>query len=111
MAIKRFTPDWHFQLIERILRHVICVQFVHFPYDDIHIGLVRFREEEKLSARECLEAGQAEMGRFEDFDACSLVGWNAKGGWCQRFGDCVDTRMGQRQGKCRLAKLNISMYP
>ena len=51
------------------------------------------------------------MRRFEDLDTGSLVGWNAKGGWCERFGDCVDTEMGQRRGKCGLAKVNMSKYP
>lgn len=44
MPIKRLTPDRHLQLIERIFRHVIRVQFVHLPYDDIDIWLVWFRE-------------------------------------------------------------------
>ena len=91
MPIKRLTPNRHFQLIERIFRHIIRVQLVHFPYDDIDVWLVWFRKQEKLRTCECLEARQAEVGRFEDFNACSLIGWYAEGGRRERFGDCVDT--------------------
>lgn len=95
MPIKSFTPNRHFQLIERILRHIIRIQFVHLPNDDIDVWLVWFREQEKLRTSKCLEASQAEVGRFEDFDACSLVGWNAERGRGERFGDGVDTEAGQ----------------
>ena len=91
MPIKCFTPNWHFQLIEGVLRHIVRIQLVHLPCDDIDVWLVWLGEQEKLCARKCLEASQAEMGRLEDFNACSLVGWNAKGGRRERFGDRVDT--------------------
>ena len=90
MPIKRLTPYRHFQLIERILGHIIRIQFVHLPHDDIDIWLVWFREQEKLRARKCLEASKAEVGRFEDFDAGSLIGWNAEGRRRERLGDCMD---------------------
>lgn len=79
MPIKRFTPNRHFQLIERILCHIIRIQFVHPPYDDVNVWLVWLCEQEKLRACERLEASQAEMGGFEDLNTRSLVGWNAEG--------------------------------
>ena len=91
MPIKRLTPDWHFQLIEGILCHIIRIQFVQLSHDDINIWLMWLREQKKLGAGKCLEAGEAEVGRFEDFNACSLIGWNAQGGRRKRCGDCVDT--------------------
>ena len=91
MPIKRLAPDWHFQLIEGILCHIIRVQLVQLFHDDINVWLMWLREEEKLGAGERLEAGKAEVGRFEDFNACSLIGWNAQWRRCERFGDCVDT--------------------
>ena len=91
MPIKRLTPNWHFQLIEGIFCHIIRIQFVQLSHDDINIWLMWLREQEKLGAGKCLEAGKAEVGRFEDFNACSLIGWNAEGGRSKRFGDCVDT--------------------
>ena len=91
MSIKRLTPDWHLQLIERVLRHIVRIQFVHLPDDDINIWLMWFSEQEELGACKRLEAAKAKMGGFEDFNACSLVGWNAERGRGERFGDCVDT--------------------
>ena len=95
MSVKSFTPNWHLQLIERILGHIIRIQFVHLPHDNIDIRLMWFREQEKLGARKCLEAGKAKVGGFEDFDARTLVGRDAKGGRREGFGDCVNTPSGQ----------------
>ena len=100
MPVKGLTPNWHFQLIERILCHIIRIQFVHFPHDNIDVGLVRFREQEKLRACKCLEAREAKVGRFEYFNACSLVERDAEGGRREGFGDCVDTRSGQPRLRC-----------
>ena len=103
MSIKRLTPNRHFQLIERILRHVIRVQFVHLPSDNIDIWLMWFREQEELRAGKCLETSQTEVGGFEDFNARSLVGWDAEGGRRERLGNCVDTGSGQLRSIYRLA--------
>lgn len=100
MPVKGLTPNWHFQLIERILCHIISIQFVHFPHDNIDVGLVRFREQEKLRACKRLEAREAKVGRFEYFNACSLVERDAEGGRREGFGDCVDTRSGQPRLRC-----------
>ena len=94
MPIKRLTPDRHLQLIERILCHIIRIQLIHFPNNDIHIWLMWFSEQQEFCTREGLEAREAEVGRFEDFNACSLVGRYAKGGGRERFGDCMDTEGG-----------------
>ena len=44
MSIKRLAPNRHLQLIERILRHIIRIQFVQLPYHYIDVWLVWFRE-------------------------------------------------------------------
>ena len=61
MSIECLTSNRHFQLIERVLCHIVRVQFVHLPRDDINIRLMWLREQEKLRARKCLEARKAEV--------------------------------------------------
>jgi hypothetical protein len=56
MPVKRFTPNWHVHLIERILHDIISVKLVDSTYDCINIWLMRFREEQELCACQSLEA-------------------------------------------------------
>lgn len=69
MPIERLAPHRHLRLVERILHHVVGVQFVDAAHGRIHVRLLRLREEQELRAGDRLEAGEAEERRFEDFDA------------------------------------------
>ena len=88
--LELLTPYRHLQLIKRVLHHIIRIQLIHLPHNRIHIRLARFREQQKLRAREGLEAIQPEGRGFEDFDTCALVGGDGEGGGGERFGDGVD---------------------
>ncbi|MCJ1240400.1 hypothetical protein MMC14_008402 [Varicellaria rhodocarpa] len=68
MPIEALAPDRHLDLIEGVLHHVIGVQLVDPPHDDLDVRLLRLGEQEELGPRERLEAGQAEEGRLEDFE-------------------------------------------
>ena len=96
MPLKSLTPHRHLRLIKRILHHVVRIQLVDPPHDNLHIGLARFREQQELRARERLEARQAEEGSFEDFDARALLGGDVEGGRGERFGDGVNAVEGAR---------------
>ena len=69
MPIKRLAPHRHLQLIERVLHHIVRVQLINAPHDDLHVRLLRLREEQELGARHRLEAGQAEERRLQHLDA------------------------------------------
>ena len=77
MPIEALAPDGHLGLIEGVLHHVIGVQLVDPPHDDLDVGLLGLGEEEELGPRECLETGQAEEGRLEDFETCEGGAWGA----------------------------------
>ena len=69
MPLKCLTPYRHLRLIKRILHHVIGIQLVDAPHNDLDVRLLRLRKQEEFRAREGLEAGQAEEGALEDFEA------------------------------------------
>jgi hypothetical protein len=60
MSIKRLTPDGHLHLIEWVLGHIIRVQLVHLPHDQIHIRLLRLCEQQELGTADSLKRSQAE---------------------------------------------------
>lgn len=61
MPIKSLTPNRHFHLIKWIFGDVIREQLIHFPHDQIHIGLLWLREQQELDSANGLERGQAEQ--------------------------------------------------
>ena len=66
--LKRLAPHRHFQLVKRVLHHIVCVQFIDLPHYNIHIRLLRFRKEKEFGARDGLETRHAEKSAFEDFE-------------------------------------------
>ena len=66
--IKLVASNRHLQRIKRILHHKIRVQLVALLDDDIDICLGRLREQQELDSRRRLEAAQAEVRRFQDFE-------------------------------------------
>lgn len=96
MPIESLTPNRHFQLVKRILRHIIGIKLVDLPHSNIHIRLMWFAEKQKLYTGEGLEAGKAEERRFEDFDAGALRGREGEGGGGEGFRYCVDAVLRER---------------
>lgn len=90
MPIKRLAPDGHLQLVKRVLHHIIGVELVNLPHDQIHVRLMRFREEQELGAAEGLEAGESEEGRLEHFQPRALQGGGSERGRRERFCYRVD---------------------
>lgn len=104
MPLKGLTPDGHLGLIEGILHDVIGVELVDAAHDDLDVGLLGLGKEQELGAREGLEAGQAEEGALENFEAgeggtrqggLGRVD-NGRGG--QGAGYCVDAEGGKGEG-------------
>lgn len=77
VSVKRLTAHRHFQLVERVLHHVVRIQLVNLVHDRLHIAAHRVGEEQELRARQRLEARQPEPVRLEELQAC---GWNARVG-------------------------------
>lgn len=69
MPVKRLTPHRHLQLVERVLHHVVGVELVDLIHNRVHITGHRVREEQELSSRQGLEAGQSELFRLEMLQA------------------------------------------
>lgn len=74
MSIKRFTPDRHFQLIERILHDIVRIQLVDLVHDRVDIAAHRVGEEQELGPGQRLETSQSESICLKEFQSCS---WNA----------------------------------
>ena len=74
MPVESLAPNGHLQLVKRILGHVIRIELVNLPHGGVDVRLVRFAEEEEFDAGEGLEAGDAEEGGLEDFDAGAFGG-------------------------------------
>lgn len=69
MSVKRLTLDRHIRLIERVLEDVIGVELINLTYDDVHIRLMRFGEEEELGAGQRLKALETKMLALQQFEA------------------------------------------
>lgn len=69
--IERLASHRIINLIKRILHHIVGIQLVDLPNYGIDIRLRGLSEQQELCARERLEALQAEVFGFEDFD----TGW------------------------------------
>ena len=59
-----FTPNGHIRMPERILGHVVRVEFIDLAHDDVHVWLMRLSEKEEFDAGNGLEASHAEQGRL-----------------------------------------------
>ena len=90
MPLKCLTPYRHLQLIKRILHHIIAVQFIDSLHDNIHIRLLRLREQQELHPRKSLEATKSERRAFEHFNAGTLRGRDVQRGGCEGLCDGVD---------------------
>ncbi len=89
MPIKGLAFDRHIKLVKGILHNVVRVQLVHPADDHIHIGLVRFGEEQELRAREGLEALQPEILALQQLDAGRWHAWSGHG--VQARGDSMNS--------------------
>ncbi len=89
MPIKGLAFDRHIKLVEGILHDIVCVQLVHPADDGVHVGLVRFGEEQKFCAREGLEALQPEVLALEQLDAGRWHAWSGHG--VQARGDSMNS--------------------
>ena len=100
-SIKFLTPYWHLQGIKRILRNVICVEFIHLSHDSVTIWLMRFREQQEFDPSGSLEASQSEVGAFENFKAAQLRTRYRGRYWGGRQGasDCMDSVEGAGEHK------------
>src|SRR5438105_1655623 len=67
--IKLLTSDRHLDCIKRILHHIVRIQLVYLLHHGIDIRLLGFCKEQKLRASLRLEALDAEVAGFEDFEA------------------------------------------
>lgn len=93
MSVKRLTSNWHLHLIERVLGHIIRVQLVHLPNDQIYVRLLRFREQQEFSTANGLKTRQAKKRGLEHFEARTLEGREVEKGGRERFGDCVNAEV------------------
>lgn len=89
MSIKRLTLDRHIHLIEGILQHIVRVELIHLPYDDIHIRLMGFREEEELGASQRLKALKTKMLALQKLESRRRDARGAK--WIETSCDGVNT--------------------
>jgi hypothetical protein len=89
------TPNRHLQTIKRILHHIISIQLINSPHNLIRVRLLRFRKQQKLRSCERLEALEAEVFGFEDFDAGKWLGGGRGVEGVEARGYCVDSVMGE----------------
>lgn len=100
-SIKFLTSHWHLQGIKRILRNIICVEFIYLSHDSVAIWLMRFRKQQKLDTSGCLKASQSEVGAFENLKAGQLRARYGGRYWGGRKGtsDCMHSVEGAGEHK------------
>lgn len=90
MPIKDLGANRHFQLIKRVLHHIVRVQLVD-PLDNrLHIRLRRLREEQEFHATDRLKTRQPEQARLQHLDAGELCAYRRRRRrcrWVRRVGD------------------------
>ena len=67
--IEFLASNWHLHGVERIFHDKVRVKFVYPPHQAIDIWLLWLCEEQEFGASDRLEALQAEIRRFEHFNA------------------------------------------
>ena len=65
MPIKCLASHWHFNLIERILHHIVGIELIDPLNDCVHAARQRIREQQELCTRQGLETCQSKLVGLE----------------------------------------------